>query len=152
METYTVSCSWPLERRLRENRMDFSLHVEADSLSEGDVREILQDILADIHDYVRDGDAIEIYDAMDMGEMVYRFPLKVSDRYLGEFERSGYTLEGSRIDREGDMPQVSVRVRPKNGVERDLCILDWVTVGDEGEAYLNSMIKKTCEGETSTTN
>ena len=72
---FDISFSSALEKSLSDSGKEFSLLIMADSLDEGDAKELLSEVQEDISQFVREGDTLYIWDTSERGEPVYGFPL-----------------------------------------------------------------------------
>ena len=150
--TYEMYYSSELERRLRQAHSLVSMHIEGDPNVDSCI-EALEDVLPDIGECVRDGDVITFADIDYESEIDdehsprYEFVLHVSDRYLGEFEFEGLRLKGNRIDSKDGLPYVEVMIKNSIGVDICLCMLPWVTIGEDAENEIRIGYKHWTESE-----
>lgn len=139
---YDIGFSQDLARRMEKAGDGYSLFVDADTMDRGESIDLLYDVLKEVYTYVRDGDFINIWDTMDSGEPAFEYDLEVSDKYVGEFEFRGHRLRGTVEEEEGEMPWVNITIAGKDGGEKAVCTLYWVTIAKEAEILIAHGLEK----------
>lgn len=150
--TYEMYYSSELEKRLRHAHRMVSVHIEGDPNVDSCI-EALEDVIPDIGEQVCEGDTILFADTDSESETDddsvprFEFVLHVSDKYLGEFEFEGLRLKGNRIEFGNGLPVVEITITNSVGVDICLCMLPWVTIGNDAEDDIQIGYKHWSESE-----